>query len=462
MFKQFYPFEYVESVSSIDYQKLYSKGYRGIIFDIDNTLVLHGKDSTKSVDDLFRAIHGIGFKTLLLSNNSEERIARFLKNIDSLYISNAQKPDKAGYLKAIEMMNIKKEEAVFIGDQLFTDIYGANKGGIDSVLVRYLRPKDEKKIGIRRNLEKIVLKFYEMNKSCQNRIGDIQKGEFNNDLARRKRLFCEINPVFYAVSVKKMIWKRHLKNLLSAEKFAGNIQKERLPDIVSSCSSSLIKKGKGIDVKLQKNKAVNIGLANSKINGIVINPGEIFSFWKTVGKITREKGYSDGRVIQKNSLQSGMGGGLCNLSNTIHWLVLHSPLDVIEFHSHSDALAPDEGKRIPFSSGTSIFYNYIDFRFKNNTTQVFQLRLWCDNDKLYGELRSEKEFPCCYELVEENHRFEKEDEKYYRISKIYKQTIERTTGKVLDKKLVRDNHSEVMFDYSLIPEDQIAGCNAAD
>lgn len=174
MFKIFYPYEYVDSVFSIDYTKLYNMGYRGIIFDIDNTLVHHGEDSTKEVDELFEKIHSIGLQTLLLSNNSEERIQRFLKNIDSLYISDANKPDTASYYKAIDMMNIKKSEAVVIGDQLFTDIYGANKCKIANILVKYMRYENETKIGKRRHLEKIILKFYKCNKKYGNRIGDIR------------------------------------------------------------------------------------------------------------------------------------------------------------------------------------------------------------------------------------------------------------------------------------------------
>ena len=177
MFKKLYPYEYVESVFSIDYNKLYNKGYRGIMFDIDNTLVPHGKDSTKEIDELFKTIHKIGFTTLLLSNNNEERVKRFLKNIDSPYIHNANKPKTKNYFKAIEMMNIKKEEILFIGDQIFTDIYGANKSGIANILVKFIGHDVETKIGIKRNLEKIVCKLYGLNKSCQNRIGDIQKEE---------------------------------------------------------------------------------------------------------------------------------------------------------------------------------------------------------------------------------------------------------------------------------------------
>ena len=177
MFKFFYPYEYVDSVFCIDYNELYKKGYRGLIFDIDNTLVHHGDNSTKEIDELFRIIQSIGFKTLLLSNNSEERVTRFLKNIDSLYICNAEKPKVGNYLKAIEMMNISKEETVFIGDQIFTDILGANKSGIPNILVKFIRTNSETKIGKRRKLENLILKIYKKNKKFQNRLGNIIKKE---------------------------------------------------------------------------------------------------------------------------------------------------------------------------------------------------------------------------------------------------------------------------------------------
>lgn len=271
----------------------------------------------------------------------------------------------------------------------------------------------------------------------------------------RKKLFCEINPTCYAISLQKEICKRHLKDFLSDDKFAKNKSAEILPNLVSSYSCNLIKRGKGIDIRLQENKAVNIRLACEQINGLIIRPDEIFSFWRTVGKTTKSKGYKDGRVIINNKLIPGLGGGLCNLGNTIHWMVLHSPLLVTEFHHHSDALAPEHGKRIPFSTGTSVSYNYIDFRFKNTTDQNVQLKVWCDEEKLYGELRSEIAFPYHYELVEENHHFQREGKKFFRVSKIYRETSDTLTGTILDKELILDNHSEVMYDYDLIPKDQI-------
>lgn len=274
-------------------------------------------------------------------------------------------------------------------------------------------------------------------------------------LRKRDRLFCEINPTCYAISLQKEIVKRHLKDLLSKEKYAKTVKKEKLPNVVWEHHSNMIKRAPGVDLTHQLNKAVNIGLAGSKINGLIIHPGEVFSFWRTVGKTTKRRGYKEGRIIENNKLIAGIGGGLCNLGNTMHLLVLHSPLEVTEFHKHSDALAPDEGKRVPFSSGTSVCYNHIDYRFKNTTDQDVQLLVWCEGEMLHAELRSEKPFSCRYELVEEDHHFKKENKIFYRNSKIYRNVINRETDEIMKKELIFDNHSEVMFDYDLIPKELI-------
>lgn len=177
MIKQYYPYEYVESVFTIDYQKLYDLGFRGIIFDIDNTLVPHGNDSTYDVDLLFKEIHDIGLKTVLLSNNDQERIERFIKNIDTPYVCDADKPNPDGYLKAVELLGVDKDEVVLIGDQTFSDIIGANNCGIKSILVKYIGFYTEKKIGIRRRIEKAVLFCYSHSRRYNHRIGDILREE---------------------------------------------------------------------------------------------------------------------------------------------------------------------------------------------------------------------------------------------------------------------------------------------
>lgn len=455
MLRKFYPWARAESVFTIDYEKLYERGFRGLMFDIDNTLVHHSDDATPEVEELFRALRRMGFRTLLLTNNSRERVERFVRNIDTLYLCEAGKPGPEGYLKAAGLLGLEREELVCIGDQIFTDILGANRSGMASVLVRFIRLDREKKLGKRRRLEQVVLWFYQRSPAFRNRLGEIEIERGGGMPQRKRKLFCEMNPLFYAISEQKGIIRRNWKDMREREPFAVERREDRLPNLVSEQSSVLIKRAKGIDLRLQENKAVNIRLACSAIHGMVVRPGEVFSFWRTVGKTTRRKGYRDGRILREGRLGPGIGGGLCNLSNTIHWLVLHSPLEVVEFHSHSDALAPDHGERVPFSSGTSVSYNYIDYRFRNNTDQNVQLLVWCDEEKLYGELRSERAFPQRFELVEEDHHFHQEDGKYYRISQIYKVALDWETGETVDKQLVLDNHSEVMFDYELIPKELI-------
>ena len=276
-------------------------------------------------------------------------------------------------------------------------------------------------------------------------------------MEKKRKLFCEICPMTYEISLKKEIIKRHIRNILSGEHFSRKRSPQPMPAVIASYSGEMIKKGPGIDLQLQLNKAKNIELACSKINGLVIEPGESFSFWHYVGKTSRSNGFSEGRVIVNGKLISGTGGGLCNLANTLNLLVIHSPLTITEIHHHSDALAPDpDNQYTPYGAGTSVNYNFIDYRFRNDTDQPVQLRAWCDGSILKAELRSTKEFPYSYRIVGEDHHFHKEENgKFYRKSKIYRETIDKATNKVINRELKWDNRSEVMFDYSLIPQELI-------
>ena len=207
---------------------------------------------------------------------------------------------------------------------------------------------------------------------------------------------------------------------------------------------------------MQKNKVKNLQLASKKIDGIIVNPGEEFSFWNLVGNATKRKGYVEGLVISNSQMKKGVGGGLCQMANMIHWLVLHTPLEVTELHHHSDALFPDVKRRVPFGTGTSISYKALDYRFKNTTDNPIQIRIWLDDTFLYGEIRSNVDLKYKYKIVEEDNYYAKEDDgKFYRNSKVYRIIIDKDTKKELKKELILNNHSQVMYDYDLIPKDEI-------
>lgn len=160
MFKKFFPDEYLESTYKIDFEEQYRKGYRGIIFDIDNTLVPHGAPSDKRAEKLFEGLKKMGFQCCLLSNNQYQRVSSFNEKTQVHFIENAHKPSRKNYLKAMELMGTKIENTLFVGDQLFTDVYGAKRVGIHNILVKPIHPKEEIQIVLKRKLEKIVLFFY--------------------------------------------------------------------------------------------------------------------------------------------------------------------------------------------------------------------------------------------------------------------------------------------------------------
>lgn len=270
-----------------------------------------------------------------------------------------------------------------------------------------------------------------------------------------RKLFCELSPTAYKISVWKGIFLRRVSDIFKGEKYASKKSEDEFGNIVKSHSSLILRRLEGVDMTLQENKAVNLKLASGKINGIIIRPGETFSFWRTVGHPNEKDGYKEGLTVSsRKGLGKGVGGGLCQCANMIHWLVLHSPLTVSELHHHSDALFPDEKRRVPFGTGTSIFYNRLDYRFRNDTDQNFQLLLWTEDGYLCGELRSEKAIDKKYKIVEEDHHFKKEGNDYYRNSRIYRMITDKNDGSST-KELILENHSKVLYDHSLIPSEQI-------
>ena len=159
--ERFYPGDYVDSTYDIDYEVLYSQGFRGIIFDIDNTLVEHGMPATGRAVELFERLRRTGFDTCVISNNKEPRVAPFANEVGTKYIYDAKKPSTKNYIKAMQLMGTDRSDTIFVGDQLFTDVWGARRCGIYSILVQPIAKHEEIQIVLKRYLEKPILYFYQ-------------------------------------------------------------------------------------------------------------------------------------------------------------------------------------------------------------------------------------------------------------------------------------------------------------
>lgn len=262
-----------------------------------------------------------------------------------------------------------------------------------------------------------------------------------------RKLFCEISPFTYRLSMEKEILKRHLKDFIHKIRFARERTTDNLPVVIYRHNSLIRRRLGNVNMQLQENKATNLALAIKNIDGLLIRPGETFSVWKQIGRTTERKGYKEGLVIAKGAPGQGIGGGLCQLSNLIHWMVLHSDLTIAEHHHH-DALDlfPDYGRQIPFGTGTSISYNYIDYRVRNDTKNTYQLRLWVDGEYLRGELRAVDPQSHTFHIHAENEYFSREGDVIYRNGQVFRDTIDATTGNVIESQLIRTNHARVMYE----------------
>jgi len=257
----------------------------------------------------------------------------------------------------------------------------------------------------------------------------------------------------YHLAVAKCRLVRSFQNLCQPSSFAKEQVLTPLPFVIYEHHSLIRKKLGTIDLQLQENKAVNLSLAAPKINGILIKPGETFSFWQLVGNCTRKKGYLPGLTIQHNIPSSGIGGGMCQFSNLIHWLVLHTPLTITEHHHHDQFdLFPDFNRTVPFGTGTSIFYNYLDYRFCNHTPHTWQLITFLDDNYLYGEIRCEHPQENRYDIYIQNEHFSQEaDGFFYRNGEVYRSCIRKKDDVCLSTELLRTNHAKVLYQMQDAP-----------
>ena len=263
---------------------------------------------------------------------------------------------------------------------------------------------------------------------------------------KQRKLFCEISLLTYKISTYKCIIVRILQNVFSKEKFAKAKCDDLLPIAVYKHNSLIRRRLGNVDLQLQENKAVNLSIAAPKVNKILINPGEVFSFWQLVGNPNENNGYKTGLTIKGGIPSKDIGGGMCQFTNLIHWMVLHSPLDIVEHHHHDGVdLFPDFNRVVPFGTGTSILYNYKDYRFKNNTDQLFQLVVYTTDEYLCGELRTTKPLENSYHIKAENEHFTRENGIVYRNGEVWRSVVDKTSGNVIDKKLIKTNHAQVMY-----------------
>ena len=251
-------------------------------------------------------------------------------------------------------------------------------------------------------------------------------------------------------------FKRYAGWCLHGANYSRRILETEFPYLVFYHKTPLIRRLQGVDINLQYNKIKNLSLAAERINGLCVRPGEVFSYWRLIGKPTRRKGYKDGLVLKPDgTFGAGVGGGLCQLSNLIYWMTLHTPLKVVERYRHSHDIFPDSGRTQPFGSGATCVYNYLDLQIYNGTAAEYQLLVRLTEDDLVGEWRSDKPSRYRYEVYEKEHSISSTYWGGYIRHNIICRRIYDMEEPVGDEMITENN--AIMMYQPLLPESNIKG-----
>ncbi|MBD2871204.1 VanW family protein [Paenibacillus arenilitoris] len=245
--------------------------------------------------------------------------------------------------------------------------------------------------------------------------------------------------------------KRYARWIFSRGAIAKEKSDKSLPCRIFAHATPLYRQLRDVELWMHTNKTVNLKLAAERLDGLLLKPGETFSYWRTIGKPTKRKGYADGMVLFYGSYKAGIGGGLCQMSNLIYWMALHTPLRVTERHRHSYDVFPDAGRTQPFGSGATCAYNYLDLQIHNPTADAYQLRVRVTDNELVGEWRSTAEARRVYEVYEKDHRIESLPWGGYLRSNLIHRYVYGLEGEVLSDEYVTENRALMMYSPLLEP-----------
>lgn len=260
----------------------------------------------------------------------------------------------------------------------------------------------------------------------------------NTKPIKRSKIRIAFGKLFYT-------YKRYFEWYFDSKKYSKKYSETLLSESIFTHKTPLFRELKNVDMWMQHNKVTNLEIATKRLDGIIINPGETFSYWKLIGKPNRRKGYVDGMVLFYGGFKADVGGGLCQLSNMIYWMTLHTPLMVTERYRHSYDVFPDSKRTQPFGSGATCVYNYRDLQIFNGTDTPYQLQVYLTDNYLVGEWRTIEKPLYTYEVYEKEHKITHEYwGGYVRHNVIYRKVFD-IDNNIVDDEYITENHALMMY-----------------
>lgn len=265
---------------------------------------------------------------------------------------------------------------------------------------------------------------------------------------KRKRI-TQIVPFLLPLRRAQKKFCFYTKMLFDRNRYARTKTTEMLPNCIYEAKTQLCNENTGFAMKYQENKVFNLRLAAEPVNGILIGPGETFSFWQLVRFAEKNGRYKEGLVLQDGKLVTATGGGLCHLSSFLFWIFLHTPLTIVERHPHRVKSFPSSDESEPDSVDATVSEGWLDLKVKNGTGMSFQIKLSFDGPYLSGRILTDQAVRSRYDILNRDKRFYKKAGKVYEKVSVYRQQIDLETEQVQMESLLYTDVFEIGY---LLPE----------
>ena len=214
---------------------------------------------------------------------------------------------------------------------------------------------------------------------------------------------------------------------------------------VADHRSPIFRELAGVDRRLQENKAVNLAIAAERLDGGVLRPGQRMSFWRLVGRPSYRRGFKDGLVLRQGQVDEAVGGGMCQMTNLLYWMTVHSPLSVVERWRHTYDVFPDNGRTQPFGSGATCSWPVLDLQIENRTAATFRLSLAVDGTDLVGAWTSDRPPSNTYQVYEAAHLMTNDLPGVFTRRNVLRRRVLDLAGNEVDDELLAVNEGRLMY-----------------
>jgi vancomycin resistance protein VanW len=220
---------------------------------------------------------------------------------------------------------------------------------------------------------------------------------------------------------------------------------ERCPYPVADHATPLFRTLSGLDDDLQRNKVVNLRLAVDRLDGLAVGPGQRLSFWWHVRRPAARRGFLPGLVLDAGKLTAGTGGGLCQLTNLLYWMTLHTPLTIAERWRHTYDVFPDAGRTQPFGTGATCAWPSLDLQIANGTSTTFRLTLQVNATQLVGAWTADQPALTRYQIYETDHMMVNEAPGVFTRRNVIRRRVLASSGELVADELVTGNRALLMY-----------------